>query len=182
MPALARPAQYRLHPGQQLLNFKGLDQIIVRAPAQTLHPVPHRRLRRDENDRHPQRFQVVQQLQPVQPRQHDVQQRQIKLPILQQVRCCQPVVRHRAGIARPAQAHFNEPRNGPLVLHDQHLCHAVPSFTGCIVHAECFGCVSAKSPFILPQFRCIIKATATLPQGGKGEQNHGCTTLYPIGV
>ena len=30
--------------------------------------------------------------------------------------------------------------------------------------------------------RYYVKATATLPQGRKGEQNHGCTTLYPIGV
>ena len=72
------PAEHRLHPGHQLHHVKGLYQIVVRAQTQSLYPVLHLMPGSDKNHRYIHGTDVAHDIVPIHPRQHDVQQNQVK--------------------------------------------------------------------------------------------------------
>ena len=122
------PPQHRFHPGQQFLHHKGLHDIVVSPPAQAFHPLPDGALGRNKDHRYPLGPQIVQQFVAIQPRQHDVQQRQVIVVFLDQVGGGAAVPRHRAVIPRPRQTHLDEPRDEVFVLHDQNVRHTPTPF------------------------------------------------------
>ena len=121
--ALARPAEHRLHPGDQLHDLKGLHQIVVRPGPQALHPVLHAALGGDEDHRGAGGLDLPQQLIAVDAGQHDVQQHQVIAVLHDEIRSRVAVIGPGALIAAGAQVPVDQIRNGPLVLYDQYLCH-----------------------------------------------------------
>ena len=120
---LAAAAQHRLHPGQQLHELKGLGDVVLRSQPQAPDPVLERSLGSEKDHRHVQRPAVVQQLIAVYPRQHDVQQGQVKGLLLQTVRRRGSVPGPDAVVPRPLQSSADQLGDGGLVLGDQDLVH-----------------------------------------------------------
>ena len=121
-------AQHHVHPGQQLHNFKGLDDIVLSPGPEAPHPVVHRVFRRDEDDRHLHGADVLHQLKAVDLGEHHVQQDEVIAAPLQQIGGLRPVKGAGTGVALLGQAEAKQIGDGLLVLHNQDSYHAVPPY------------------------------------------------------
>ena len=123
LPAAAGTAQHRPHPRKQLFHLKRLDKVVVRTKLQAAHTVFCRGFGRDKNDRRTKRAQVVKQFITIQPRQHDVEQRNVKIIFRDQISRRQPIVRNGAVVAGTQQADLHQTGDGGFVLHNQDAVH-----------------------------------------------------------
>ena len=121
-------AQNGLHPGQELRDLKGLDDVVVGPQAQALDPVLHRAAGGDEDDGDLQGGQVLHQLEAVHPREHHVQEDQVVPLGLHRVGGVGAVVQAVAGVARRSEAHVQQVRDGLFVLYDQNFNHSYALF------------------------------------------------------
>ena len=122
-PCLSAAAEDGFHPGQQLHQLEGLDDIVLRPQAQALHPVLQLSLGGEEDHRHLQLLAVFQELVAVGLGQHNVQQRQIEGLGFQLVRRVRPVRGPGAAVARPLQGGADEVGDGGLVLGNEDFVH-----------------------------------------------------------
>ena len=121
-------AQHGLHPGQQLRDLKGFDDIVVGPQAQALDPVLHRAAGGDENDGDLQGRQVLHQLEAVHPRKHHVQKDQVVPLGLHRVGGVRAVVQTVAGVARRGKAHVQQVRNGLFIFYNEYFNHGFALF------------------------------------------------------
>ena len=121
--SLPRPAEHGLHPGDQLHDLKGLDQVVIRPGAKPLHPILHAALGGDENHRGAGGLDLPQQVVAVDAGQHDVQQHQVIAVLHDQIRRRVPVVSAGTLVAAGAEIPVDQICNGPFVLDNQNFGH-----------------------------------------------------------
>ena len=121
--AFPHPSQHRLHPGQQLHNFKWLDQVVVCPGPQPLNPVCNGALGCEKDHRGSRGFDLLQQAVAVHAREHNIQKNEV-VGILQNEVCRrQTVIDLLAGIAIACEIPINEVGDGPFILHNQDSYH-----------------------------------------------------------
>ena len=125
---LGRAAQHGLDPGQQLLDAERLDHVIVGPVAQAAHPVglfapggedDHRQGRAQAAD-------LAEDLQPVAPGQHQVQQQQVELGARRHFQALVAVGRLQRLVAGEPQGIDDPPADGRVVFDGQD-----PGFATC---------------------------------------------------
>ena len=110
------PAQNALDPRHQLGGGKGLDDVIVRAAVQPLHPVGYGRLGGDENAGRAGGAYVAQQVIAVHTGHHNIQQNKVVLVLLQQIGGSRPVVYRLAGVPGGGQHAAYQGGDGRFVI------------------------------------------------------------------
>ena len=139
----SRSSQHRLHPGQQLYDFEGLDQIVVSPGPESLDPVGHGALGCEKDHRRPGGLDLLQQAVAVDAREHNIQENEIVGVFRNEICCCQPVISLLAGVTVASEIPVNEVGNGPFVLYNQNPYHPKlpPNFKmqhNCIIVASGF--------------------------------------------
>ena len=124
-PLLLRAAKDVLHARQQLLRLKRLEHIVLRAQTQAAHPVVHRRLRRQKQHGNLPLDHRFRQRKAVFPRQHDIQNRQIRRAVRQQRPRRDRVLRRANVITDQRELQGHEPPNGSVVFDKQKIRHTV---------------------------------------------------------
>ena len=93
-PGAPGPAEQGLHPGLELHDAEGLHHIVVRPLLQALHPVQLGGAGGEHDDGNMGRIrrppQTAQNLQPVHPRQHDVQDIEVGLHVVDRLKVVLP--------------------------------------------------------------------------------------------
>ena len=115
-----------LHPGNQLDDFKGLGDIVLRPQVQTANSLIDRALGRQEDYRDLHRADIIHQLVPSSAGQHNIQQNQVKTLLLQEIRRGQAVFDLDTAIPLLFQIHRHKGRDIWLVLDNQDPDHACP--------------------------------------------------------
>ena len=117
---LARALEHLFDADQQRDHLERLDDIILRAATKAPDLRGRVRLGGDVDDGDVVFFHMLEQSEAVEPRQHDVEQREVEGMILFQVpRGKQAVVENHVIIARILQMQRERVRNAPVVLDDE---------------------------------------------------------------
>ena len=152
------------HPGQQLLGVKGLGEVIHRAAQQQSHPVLYRGLGADHNGGDP--GQLRQQRLAGEPRQHQVQQDEVRPELPQQEPRLRAGVGPAHGIARPLQHLLLQIPDGGVVVNDENGLHSLSSFQGphkgrgALPRGRAPLCRSVQSRLPSPPMRAVISSDA----------------------
>ena len=125
----AEAAQHRVDAGKDLLHLKGLNDVVVRAPLQTVDLVLGLALGGEHDDGGFVGLADLLQYRPaVHHGQHDVQQHQVRAEGAEEFHALAPVGSHCGFKALLLQIEMQKLRDVGLVLHDKHFSrHMTPS-------------------------------------------------------
>src|SRR5262245_12767185 len=116
-------AQRRAHPGEKLIHAKRLGDVIIGAEVERLNLAGLVTAAGQHHDRHAlvARSNHSQQFEPLHVRQPEIEDHQIRLLLLQQLKRDAPIWRFKDIIAVRAQAHPKQLANGRLIVNDKDL-------------------------------------------------------------
>jgi hypothetical protein len=111
-----------LNPQDELARAERLDQIVIRADLQPDDSVPLVAAGRQHNDRSSTRIgaHAAENVEPRHPRQHQIEDDQVRSPLLPNAQRIRAVRYHPRFETRLDQVGLDDPGHRPVILHHQH--------------------------------------------------------------